>query len=111
MGLHPSLSVAGVNCWQTCLLAKPVIHRWPDQYAVYNPLSGHTHLLDLVAGELLVAIDQQPQSTQSLSERVAATLDMPMDDTVRSQVDRMLEHLDDIGLIEPATRCASKTSP
>jgi len=87
------------NVWQTDPAWRPVIHAWAERFAVYNPLSGHTHLLDPVAGDLLVAIDHQPYSSEALSRMVAASLDLPMDQTVRTQVEQMLAQLDELGLI------------
>lgn len=102
--------MAKIVFWQTASGSKLSFHRWPEQYAVYNPLSGHTHLLELVAGEMLVAIDQKPQTTEELCAGVAAGLETPLDHTVKTQVARVLAQLDEIGLIEPSTPCASRTS-
>ena len=87
-----------------------MLHRWPEHYAVYNPLSGHTHLLDLVAGEMLVAIIQQPQTTTELYAGVASGLETPLDDKLKTHITKVLAQLDEIGLIEPSTPCASRTS-
>lgn len=85
--------------------ASPSIRDWNGEFAVYNPLSGHTHILDLVAGEVLLLLQQRPQSDAELRERVAALLEMPSDQALATRVDHILEHLDDIGLIEPADAC------
>jgi PqqD family protein of HPr-rel-A system len=87
------------NVWHTDPAWRPVVHAWPERFAVYNPLSGHTHLLDPVAGDLLVAIDRQPHSAESLSRMVAASLDLPVDHIVRTQVEQILGQLDELGLI------------
>lgn len=92
--------------WQTLPKLKPVIHRWPEHCLVYNPLSGHTHLLEPVAGDMLAAIDQAPQSMRALCEGVAASLEMPIEDALVEQVARVLDHLDELGLIEPSLLCA-----
>lgn len=83
----------------------PSIRDWNGEFAVYNPLSGHTHILDLVAGEVLLLLLQRPQSDTELRERVAALLEMPSDEALATRVDHILEHLDEIGLIEPADAC------
>ena len=85
--------------------ANASIRDWNGEYAVYNPLSGHTHILDLVAGEVLLLLQQRPQSDDELRERVAALLEMPSDEALATRVDHILEHLDEIGLIEPADAC------
>ena len=48
---------------------------------------------------------QRPQSDTELRERVAALLEMPSDEALATRVDHILEHLDEIGLIEPADAC------
>ena len=98
--------VLGLPCrsWRTPA-ATPTIRDWNGDFAVYNPLSGHTHILDLVAGEVLLLLQQRPQSDAELRERVAALLEMPSDEALATRVDRILEHLDEIGLIEPADAC------
>lgn len=74
---------------------------WNGDFVVYNPLSGHTHILDLVAAEVLTAITQQPQSDAMLRECIAALLDVPNDAALATRIDEILDHLDDIGLAEP----------
>ena len=90
--------------WRTPAEA-PTIRDWNGDFAVYNPLSGHTHILDLVAGEVLLLLQQRPQSDDDLRERVATLLEMPSDEALATRVDHILEHLDEIGLIEPADAC------
>jgi len=90
--------------WRTPAAA-PTIRDWNGDFAVYNPMSGHTHILDLVAGEVLMAVVAQPQSDALLRDRVATLLQMANDETLAARVDQVLDHLDDIGLIEPAPAC------
>ena len=75
---------------------------WGDCVAVYNPVSGDTHLLDPVSGELLGAMAEKPQSTLALCGHVARYLDIPNDASVATSVAQLLQHLDELGLIEPA---------
>ena len=98
--------IAGITgrTWRTPAAA-PTIRDWNGEFAVYNPLSGHTHILDLVAGEVLLLLQQRPQSDAELRKRVAALLEMPSDEALATRVDHILEHLDEIGLIEPADAC------
>ena len=93
-----------LGSWRTPT-ATPTIRDWNGDFAVYNPLSGHTHILDLVAGEVLLLLQQRPQSDAELRKRVAALLEMPSDEALATRVDHILEHLDEIGLIEPADAC------
>ena len=93
------------TCWRCVGQTIPVVRKWPEDWPVYNPLSGHTHLLDSFAGDMLLAVMERPQSSAHLRERVAALLEMANDDDLAARVDRILEHLDEIGLIEPAQPC------
>ena len=80
----------------------PPRHDWGDCVAVYNPVSGDTHLLDPVSGELLGAMAKNPQSAAALCQHVAHYLDIPNDASVATSVAQLLQHLDELGLIEPA---------
>jgi PqqD family protein of HPr-rel-A system len=91
-------SVRGI--WRTPVPDGSCIRSWADSYAVYNPLSGHTHFLDIVSGEILVELTLRLQSTDALCIRVADSLGMPLDEAIASQVRQLLVQLDEIGLIE-----------
>lgn len=79
---------------------------WDGDYVVYNPLSGNTHLLDIVTGEVLKIIAAGPARASTLCGRVAEFLELPADDAnLAHQVGEILDVLDDLGLIEPARGC------
>ena len=90
--------------WSLTGVEAPSVHDWGDAVAVYNPISGNTHLLDQVSGELLDAITKEPQSVLELCQHVADFLDISNDDTVATRVAQLLEQLDELALIEPAAR-------
>ncbi len=52
-----------------------------------------------------MAVAAQPHSDSALRDRVAALLEMPNEQALATRVDDILDHLDDIGLIEPAPAC------
>ena len=73
---------------------------------VYNPLTGNTHILDIVAGEVLKIIASGPVRTSTLCERIVDFLELPGDDGNAAQhVGEILSALDELGLIEPAGGC------
>jgi len=78
---------------------------WDGDYVVYNRLSGSTHVLDIVAGEVLMSIMENRPSTGAVYQRIAAFLEVPNDTLLASQVDAILETLDALGLIEPLHEC------
>ena len=69
---------------------------------VFNPLSGATHLLDIVGGEVLRALMDGPARADELARRIARLLDVACDDETLAAADRILENLDQLGLAEPA---------
>jgi PqqD family protein of HPr-rel-A system len=46
--------------------------QWEEEYVVYDQLSGDTHLLDAVSGELICALSEQAMSRTALLEKLAA---------------------------------------
>ena len=82
------------------------MRNWDGEYVVYNPLSGNTHLLDIVTGEVLKIIATEPTRARAIYRRIADFLDLPADGgNVPRHVDDILHVLDDLGLIEPADGC------
>jgi PqqD family protein of HPr-rel-A system len=76
---------------------------WDGDVVVYNPLSGDTHLLDVLTGELLRVIIAGPATVAALREAAASLLEVPDDDSLGRHVGEALAALDESGLIEPAT--------
>ena len=83
----------------------PTIRDWGDDCAVFNPLSGDTHVLDLVAGEVLNEIIAGCTEETEIRAHVAKFLDVPNDERVAGNVGAILAHLDELGLIAPADPC------
>jgi PqqD family protein of HPr-rel-A system len=78
---------------------------WDGDYVVYNPLSGCTHVLDIVAGEVLKTIMNSGVQGDALCRHIAQFLDLPPDARVDDHVGGILTALDRLGLIEPADGC------
>lgn len=78
---------------------------WQGDYVVFNPLSGNTHLLDIVAGKVLMAVLADQVATDVLSEQISTFLEVEPDAKLLAHVTSVLEKLDELGLIEPAARC------
>ena len=76
---------------------------WDGEVVVYNPLSGDTHLLDVLTGDLLRVIIAGPATVSALREAAATLLEVPDDDRLGQHVGEALAALDEAGLIEPAT--------
>ena len=73
-----------------------------DEYVVYNPSTGETHLLDLFAGEILKLVEQEPGSVNDLVQRVVVALDVGETADLASTVRELIARFDQLGLIESA---------
>ena len=82
--------------------APPSIRDWEGDFVVYNPLSGDTHMLDIVSGETLKALSAGAIAEEDLRAHIANFLEVPNDATLLENLRRILAHLDELGLIEPA---------
>ena len=91
--------------WRITVAEPFPLRCWEGDYVVYNSLSGDTHLLDIVSGHVLTRILESPAGASELRSRVAAFLEVPNDAAVDVQVKEILDALDDLGLIEPASGC------
>ena len=81
------------------------IRCWDGDYAVYNPLSGNTHILDILSGEVLRTIVAGNSRSGELIRRVAEFLEIPADDQTCKRLDEILQELDELGLIEQVPEC------
>ncbi len=75
--------------------------RWNDEYVVHNAGSGDTHLLDLLAGEVLKQLEASSADAQELTQRVAAAVELPADVVLVQHIERLLADFDQLGLIDP----------
>lgn len=91
--------------WRTTSAGEIPVRHWDGDCVAYNPLSGDTHILDVVAGEVLRMIMERPTAGRVLSSRVAAFLEVPDDANTAASVGRILQRLDELGLIEPVHDC------
>ena len=91
--------------WRPAIADRLPMRCWDGDYVVYNPLSGNTHVLDIVTGEVLKSVMAGTIRTSELRKRVADFLEVPNDDRIADHVDRILRALDRQALIEPANGC------
>lgn len=74
---------------------------WDGDVVVFNPLSGYTHVLDVVAGQILTLLISDPRPGSAVRRAVAAFLEVPDDDRIAATVHDTLIRLEDTGLVEP----------
>jgi PqqD family protein of HPr-rel-A system len=91
--------------WRIWSGGEIALRYWDGDYVVYNSLTGNTHVLDTVAGEVLNAIRAGRGQWSELCRSVADFLDVPNDAAVADNVRKILAQLDELGLIEPADGC------
>ena len=94
------MALAGSGAWRLAEGSSLVWKLWDDEYVVFDQGSGDTHLLDLVAGEVLRVLERQPETAGDLVRRVASALEIEADDALRRHVDQTLGQLHRAGLIE-----------
>jgi PqqD family protein of HPr-rel-A system len=78
---------------------------WDGEYVVFNPASGHTHILDIASGEVLLGLMERPTNREDLCARLCAFLEVNNDADLEAAVSQILDSLEDLGLIEPAREC------
>lgn len=93
------------TAWRVPVDGMLPLRDWDGDCVVYNPLTGSTHVLDIVTGEVLKAIMAAPATSGELCRRVAEFLEVPNDVRTAENVDAVLAALDELGLIEPVEAC------
>ena len=91
--------------WRLTVASPLPLRDWDGDYVVYNILSGDTHVLDIVTGEVLREIMSRRPCGSDLCCHIAHFLDVPNDAAIEQQVGGILSALDRLGLIEPAIGC------
>lgn len=75
--------------------------RWREEYVVFNPATGNTHVLDAIAGEILLLVERGPVAWQELRRHMAEFLGAPDDQRLAQTVRQAIGRLDELVLIEP----------
>jgi PqqD family protein of HPr-rel-A system len=101
MSPHPLGSKAlGKGSWRA-VGAEPLRWRcWGGDYVVFNPLSGQTHLLDVVTGRILTELTKGSRDLLEIRSGIAGFLEVPDDERLASEIADVLLRLENAGLIE-----------
>ena len=80
-----------------------LIECWENEYFVFNPNSGDTHVLNVLAADILKALAEEAKSIPDLTGqmRTTGTLDRV---SLTESVSVYLKHLDELGLVTPLYR-------
>lgn len=91
-------------CWTT--VADDVLYweSWGDQHALFDTRSGETHLLPDMTASLLRQLAVRPYNARILAETLCARTGETLDEQFLGHIMRLLEQLQEMGLIEKTTR-------
>jgi PqqD family protein of HPr-rel-A system len=89
------------NQWAVPKQVRLLWRLWNDEYIVFNPASGHTHLLNLIAGEALKALEQSPGSSTDVMERISGAIGVEPSAELLGHLSKLIAEFDELGLIEP----------
>lgn len=89
------------RAWQPAGGLSPSVRCFEGEFVVYNPLSGQTHYLDIVSGQVLMLVTAGASGTDAICSRIAAFLEVDSDDRVLALVFETLRKLEGVQLIEP----------
>ena len=87
--------------WQVSEGSRLLWKSWDDEYVVFDDGSGYTHVLDLVAGEVLKVLEEAPADPSQLTRRVASRLDLTPDPKLVGRVQETIRKFQEVGLVEP----------
>lgn len=76
------------------------IRHWDDDYLIYHPGSGDTHLLDATRYLLLRQLGLEPCAGEIIAQRLAAELQLEPDASFITEIKTLLSDLYGLGLIE-----------
>ena len=86
--------------WQVAAEKEFLFRSWDDEFVVYNGATGDTHLLGLVAAQVMLKLQQTPMDAASLAEWVAPLLQTEPDDELVFVIEQILTDFDSLGIIE-----------
>jgi PqqD family protein of HPr-rel-A system len=86
------------RCWRTIEALK--WRCWAGDYVVFNPLSGHTHFLDIVAGQILILLMAGSCTASAVRSSLSRFLEVPDDEKLAATANDILMRLENAGLVE-----------
>ena len=74
--------------------------QWDDCYVIYDQLSGDTHLLDGISGNLITALSEEAMSRTALLKKLNELLDAPGESEMESYLDDFIARFEQLGLLD-----------
>lgn len=84
----------GELCWES----------WDDQHAVFDSLSGETHLLPDLTAQVLRKLNDRGRTAAELAEAICVDPGEPCDEQLAEDIARLMQQLEAVGLAEKSTR-------
>ena len=84
----------GELCWES----------WDDQHAVFDSLSGETHLLHDLTARMLRNLDEHGNTPGELAGAICLELGEPCDAVFVEDIARLMQQLEAVGLVEKSAR-------
>ncbi len=88
--------------WQVSPALKLSWRTWGDDTVVYHHGSGDTHKLNPLSAQALRLLQSQPRTAHDLTQQLAAAIGQVADDQLLRYTEKLMDHFDQLGLIEPA---------
>lgn len=85
--------------WEIEGKARFLFRHWADECAVYDNVTGDTHLFEPVGVEVLLALQQAPASAESLCKRVASRFEAEPNAEFSSMLESVLIDFERLALI------------
>ena len=98
--MHAPRQAGAEPCWSTIADSELYWENWGKQYAVFDSLSGETHLLPELAALVLRKLSGRGCTASELAEAVCAETGEMCDEPFRIIIIRLLQQLQGVGLVE-----------
>jgi PqqD family protein of HPr-rel-A system len=74
---------------------------WDDEFIIFHPLSGDTHLLDYFSAEVLKSIEDAPAECAEIAAFISRKFEIDLDEKLVDRIEELLSKFSKLNLIEP----------
>jgi len=98
--MQTSRQAGAEPCWSMCNDHELHWESWGEQHAIFDSLSGETHLLPDLTAHVLRNLDNRVCTARQLAEALCAEMDEPCDEQFIKNITRTLQQLQAVELVE-----------
>jgi PqqD family protein of HPr-rel-A system len=98
--MHASRQAGAEPYWSTLASDALYWESWGEQYALFDNLSGETHLLPELTARVLRKVDERACTARQLAESLCAETDESCVEHFVKDITRLLQQLQVVGLVE-----------